>query len=62
MSSNPLKLKIAYLLPDILESFCDEANVKAFLWRANLRGIDVQIYNVLEHEKIQSTKYDFYYI
>ena len=62
MSSNPLKLKIAYLLPDVLESFCDEANVKAFLWRANLRGIDVQIYNVLEHEKIQSTKYDFYYI
>ena len=39
MSKNPLKLKIAYLYPDILESFCDRANVEAFKYRANLRDV-----------------------
>lgn len=62
MPNNPLKLKIAYLLPDLLDGFCDRANVDAFIFRAACRGIDVQLYNVLEHEKISSTKFDFYYI
>jgi len=62
MPKNPLKLKVAYLLPDLLDGFCDKANTDAFVFRASCRGIDVQLHNVLEHEKITSTKYDFYYI
>jgi len=62
MPNNPLKIKIAYLLPDLLDGFCDKANVDAFTFRASCRGICVQLYNILEHEKILSSKYDFYYI
>ena len=60
--SNPLKLKIAYLYPDILHSFSDLANVEAFATRARWRDINVQIYQIKSNDKIQSTKYDFYYI
>ena len=62
MSKNPLKLKIAYLYPDILESFCDRANVEAFKYRANLRDVEVNIYEINDYEKISASKYDFYYI
>lgn len=60
--SQPLKLKIAYLYPDILQSFCDEANVEAFVARAKWRNINVQVNYVKANERINSSKYDFYYI
>lgn len=60
--SQPLKLKIAYLYPDILQSFCDSANVETFASRAKWRNIDVKITYIKANEKIQSSKYDFFYI
>lgn len=60
--SQPLKLKIAYLYPDILQSFCDEANVETFAKRATTREIDVQICPVCANDKFQATKFDFYYV
>ncbi len=62
MSTNPLKLKIAYLYPDILQSFCDEANVNAFCKRANWRDIETSVTLIQANDKVQSSKYDFYYI
>ncbi len=62
MSKNPLKLKIAYLYPDILQSFCDLANVQTFIQRAKLRNIEVNLQEISPNDKIQATKYDFYYI
>ena len=62
MSKNTLKLKIAYLYPDILQGFSDEANVNAFAFRAYLRDINVQITRICANDKIQASKYDFYYI
>lgn len=62
MQSNPLKLKIAYLYPDILEGFCDESNVDVFYKRAKARDINVSIHKITSHAKIQSSRYDFYYI
>lgn len=60
--SQPLKLKIAYLYPDILHGFCDLANVEAFSSRARWRNIDVQICEINANERINSSKYDFLYI
>lgn len=62
MSNNPLKLKVAYLYPDILQSFCDKANVEAFALRARARDIDVQIVEVYANEKFIASKFDFYYL
>ncbi len=62
MPRNPLKLKIAYLYPDVLESNCDRANVETFYYRANWRGIDVSVHEIFGNDKIQSARYDFYYI
>lgn len=62
MSSNPLKLKIAYLYPDILHGFSDLANVEAFATRAKWRDINVQISQIYAKERINSSKYDFIYI
>ena len=62
MQSNPLKLKVAYLYPDILQGFCDESNIETFCSRARSREIDVSVHEVMAHTKIQSSKYDFYYI
>lgn len=60
--SQPLKLKIAYLYPDILQSFSDKANVEAFVTRAQWRDIEVQVQEICANDKFQSTKFDFYYI
>ena len=60
--SNPLKLKIAYLYPDVLQGFCDKTNVEVFCKRASWRDIDVQVYEINANEKISASKYDFYYI
>ncbi len=62
MSGNPLKLKIAYLYPDILHGFCDSANVEAFVRRSNWRDIDVKVTEIYANDKISSAKFDFYYI
>ena len=60
--SNPLKLKIAYLYPDILHGFCDRANIDAFVTRAGWRDVGVQVFEINSNDKIQATKFDFYYI
>ena len=60
--SNPLKLKIAYLYSDILHSFCDLANVEAFVSRAKWRDINIQVHYINTNDRISSSKYDFYYI
>ena len=60
--SNPLKLKIAYLYPDILHGFCDKANIDTFVTRASWRDIGVQVFEINSHDKIQASKFDFYYI
>lgn len=62
MSKNALKLKIAYLYPDILQGFSDLANVETFATRARWRDIDVQVTCINSNERVQSSKYDFYYI
>lgn len=62
MSKSTLKLKIAHLYPDILQSFCDEENVKTFFQRANWRDIDVSVHKVNANERFSASKYDFYYI
>ena len=62
MSSNPLRLKIAYLYPDILQSFCDKANVEVFCKRAAWRDVDIQVYEINANDKISASKFDFYYI
>ena len=62
MSKNALKLKIAYLYPDLLHGFSDCVNVQTFATRANWRDIDIQINYINSNDKIQASKYDFYYI
>ena len=62
MPKNPLKLKIGYLYPDILQGFCDDANVETFSKRAKWRDIDVQIHTICANEKITASKFDFFYI
>lgn len=60
--SQPLKLKIAYLYPDILDGFCDKANVDVFVARALARDVEVQVCHICANEKFQASKFDFYYI
>ena len=62
MSKNPLRLKIAYLYPDFLQGFCDKANLDVFKIRAKARNINVEIEEIKNDDKINSLKYDFYYI
>ncbi len=62
MSRNPLRLKIAYLYPDILHSFCDKSNISVFSQRAKNRNIDVSIHEIYANDRVQASKYDFYYI
>ncbi len=62
MPKNPLRLKIAYLYPDILQGFCDESNVEVFAKRALWRDIDVSVHRIKTGDRIYSSKYDFYYI
>ena len=62
MSKNYLKLRIAYLYPDILHGFSDSSNVETLATRARWRDIDVQINCINSNDKVQSSKYDFYYI
>ena len=62
MSKNLLKLKIAYLYPDILQGYCDRANLDVFKLRALERNIDVEIDEIKNNDKITTSKYDFYYI
>ena len=63
MPKNPLKLKIGYLYPDILQSPCDRANIEVFTKRCKWRDIDVQVCEINAHDRIISaSKYDFYYI
>lgn len=62
MSGNPLKLKIAYLYPDMLYGMCDIANIGAFVQRAKMRDIEVSVQEIQRNDRIQSAKYDFFYI
>ena len=63
MSKNPLKLKIAYLYPDILQSCCDKANIEVFVKRTKWRDLDISVDEISTNDKISSvSKYDFYYI
>lgn len=62
MSGNPLKLKVAYLYPDLLHGFCDRANVEAFVKRSSWRDIEVKVSEIYANDKIYTSKYDFFYI
>ncbi len=62
MLKNPLKIKIAYLYPDFMQGLCDKANLDIFKFRAKERNIDVEIEEIKNDNKINSSKYDFYYI
>ncbi len=62
MSKNPLKIKVAYLYPDLLQGFCDKANLDVLKFRAKERDIEVEIEEIKNDDKINSAKYDFYYI
>lgn len=62
LSDEQLKLKVAWLYPDLLQSYCDRANIDAFFRRATARDIDVEIKEIKADDKIHSVKYDFYYI
>lgn len=62
MSKNPLKLKIAYLCPDILQGFCDKANIDVFIQRAKERNIEISLNEIYANDRVQASKYDFYYI
>ncbi len=62
MQENNLELKIAYLYPDILQGFCDEANIEAFCRRTRVRNINITTDYITAHTKIQAEKYDFFYI
>ena len=62
MSKNPLKIKVAYLYPDFLQGLCDKANLDIFKLRANERNIDVEIEEIKNNDRINSSRYDFYYI
>ncbi len=62
MSKNPLKLKVAYLYPDLLQGFCDKANLDVFRLRSRERDIEVEIDEIKNDDKINSAKYDFLYI
>jgi len=62
MPRNPLRLKIAYLYPDILSGYCDRANVEVFCSRAKWRDIDVSVHTIFGNDKVQASKFDFYYI
>lgn len=60
MQTTSLKLKIGHILPDILHSFCAEANVGAFKFRAKARNIEIE--HVLFNNFDTIKKCDFYYI
>lgn len=62
MSKNPIKLNIAWLYPDLLQSYCDEINVEAFYKRAKWRNIDIELDKIKIDDIISNSKYDFYYI
>lgn len=62
MLKNPLKIKIAYLYPDLLQGYCDRANIDVFKFRANERNIEVEVDEIKNNDKITTSKYDFYYI
>ena len=62
MSKNPLKIKIAYLYPDLLQGYCDRANLDVFKLRSAERNIEVEIDEIKNNDKITTSKYDFYYI
>lgn len=62
MPRNSLKLKIAYLYPDLLHGFSDLANVETFATRARWRDIDVSISYINSNDKVQASRYDFYFI
>ena len=62
MPKNSLKLKVGYLYPDILQSFCDDANVETFAQRAKWRNIEIEVNKICANDKIAASKYDFYYI
>ena len=60
MSGNPLKLKIAYIYPDVLHGFCDRANIETFVKRCSWRDIETNVVEIYGNDKIYSSKYDFY--
>lgn len=62
MSKNPVKLKIAWLYPDILQGYCDRANIETFCKRALWRDIEVEVCEIKANDKVSSSRYDFYYI
>lgn len=66
MQRNSLKLKIGYLYPELLQGFCDEANVGAFILRAKERGIKTTLVRINAGQNILTSKAigncDFYYI
>ena len=62
MSKNSVKLRIAYLYPDILKGHCDLSNVETFCQRAKWRDVDVQVNCISANERVNASKYDFYYI
>lgn len=62
MSKDFLKIKIAYLYPDILQGDCDKGNLDTFVNRCAWRNIDAKVTEICVNDKIVNTKFDFYYI
>lgn len=57
-----MKLKIAYLYPELLNIYGDKGNIFAFVSRCLWRNIDAQIHEIHPGDKIDPDLYDFYFI
>ena len=57
-----LKLKIAYLYPELLNIYGDKGNILAFVNRCLWRNIDAEIHEIHQGDKIDPDLYDFYFI
>lgn len=59
---NKTTLELCYLYPKLLNIYGDRGNVLTLLYRCRKRGIDLKITTIGIGEKIDSSKYDIYFI
>lgn len=57
-----MKLKIAYLYPELLNIYGDKGNISAFVNRCLWRNIEVKTVEINIGDKIDPDLYDFYFI
>lgn len=57
-----MKLKIAYLYPELLNIYGDKGNLLAFVNRCLWRNIETEITEIKQGDKIDPDLYDFYFI